>query len=182
MRILKGELWLSFFWLKIMNYIYHYKTPYSFSDMSMRSDGHSLTGLWFDGTAGAARHEGEYEDMMLPVFEDTIRWLDIYFGGGIPDFTPEYRIENLTEFREEVLKELLAIPYGKTTTYGDIARKIAGSRNIKRMSAQAVGNAVGWNPICIIIPCHRVIGSDGSLTGYAGGLNNKTELLSLEGN
>lgn len=107
--------------------------------------------------------------------------MDLYFSGREPDFTPQYKIEGLTPFRLEVINILNTIPYGKTMTYGEIAEKIAAARGIRRMSAQAVGQAVGWNPICIIVPCHRVLGAGGSLTGYGGGIDNKISLLKCEG-
>ena len=151
-----------------------YSTPDTFSDIVMESDGEYLTSLRFGAFTGGSRNE-------LPVFYDTIRWLDIYFSGKDPGPAPKYRIHGLTPFRSEVIEELLKIPYGQTVTYGKIARIIADRRGIAKMSAQAVGGAVGWNPICLIIPCHRVIGSDGSLTGYGGGLSNKAALLKLEG-
>lgn len=119
--------------------------------------------------------------MIPPILKETSHWLDIYFSSHQPDFNPDYKIENLTPFREEVIEILTKIPFGKTISYGEIASKIAHNRNIPNMSAQAVGNAVGWNPICIIIPCHRVIGSDGNLIGYGGGIQNKEALLRLEG-
>ncbi len=118
----------------------------------------------------------------MPIFDKTIKWLDIYFSGQEPDFTPEYKIENLTPFRKQVIDIMNKIPYGKTITYNDIAKKIAKSKGIEKMSAQAVGGAVGWNPICIIIPCHRVVGTNGSLVGYGGGINNKIKLLEIEKN
>lgn len=118
----------------------------------------------------------------MPIFDKTIRWLDIYFSGQEPDFTPEYKIENLTPFRKQVIDIMNKIPYGKTITYNDIAKEIAKSKGIEKMSAQAVGGAVGWNPICIIIPCHRVVGTNGSLVGYGGGINNKIKLLETEKN
>lgn len=120
-------------------------------------------------------------EKLLPIFEETVRWLDIYFGGGVPDFEPAYRVGNLTDFRREVQAQMREIPYGKTVTYGDIARAIAAKRGVGRMSAQAVGGAVGANPICIIVPCHRVMGAGGKLTGYGGGIENKKALLRLEG-
>ena len=120
------------------------------------------------------------EEKLVPVFEDTISWLDIYFAGKNPDFVPKYRIDNFTEFRKEVIDDMLKIPYGELVTYGDIAKNIAVKRGVKRMSAQAVGGAVGWNPICIIVPCHRVIGLNNQLTGYGGGIENKIALLKLE--
>ena len=121
-----------------------------------------------------------FEEKNLPVFNDVRRWLDIYFSGKEPDFTPDYRIDGMTPFRRDVFEILLKIPFGKTVTYGEIAAEIAKKRNIAKMSAQAVGGAVGWNPVCIIVPCHRVIGADGSLTGYGGGITNKIALLKLE--
>lgn len=163
-----------------MTYIYHYKTPEGFTDMLMNSDGEVLTGLWFEGSRDSSKHKPEGEEKLLPVFQDTIHWLDLYFAGIEPDFTPSYRIQNLTPFRERVIDHMLQIPYGQTVTYGDIAAKIAKERGLKRMSAQAVGGAVGWNPLCILIPCHRVMGANKSLTGYGGGIQNKIALLNLE--
>ena len=162
-------------------YIYKYKTPCGFSDMLMSSDGVYLTGLWFCGSRDASKHEFDYEERRLSIFDDTIRWLDIYFSGEIPDFVPKYKISNSTSFRDDVIDIMNDISYGEVITYGDIASIVAFKRNLSRMSSQAVGGAVGWNPICIIIPCHRVIGANGSLTGYGGGISNKIKLLELEG-
>lgn len=166
-------------------YIWKYETPEGFDHMWMSSDGEVLTGLWFEGSKDTAKHAAEHvsdsSQQLLPVFEETIRWLDIYFSGGVPDFVPAYRVENLTDFSREVQENMREIPYGKTVTYGDIARVIAAKRGVNRMSAQAVGGAVGANPICIIVPCHRVMGAGGKLTGYGGGLENKKALLRLEG-
>lgn len=117
----------------------------------------------------------------LPIFQETSRWLDVYFSGRKPDFVPKFRIENATPFRNKVLEIVRTIPFGEVLTYGQIAERIAEECGIERMSAQAVGGAVGWNPICIIIPCHRVMGANGSLTGYGGGIENKKALLKLEG-
>lgn len=125
---------------------------------------------------------------LLPVFEDTILWLDMYFGKDAetgkftvksvwPDFAPAMKIEGLTPFRRKVMTTMISIPFGQTMTYGEIAN-VMGK---KKMSARAVGGAVGWNPICIIIPCHRVLGTNGSITGYGGGIENKIALLKLEG-
>ena len=164
-----------------MNYLWKYETPADFDNMWMSSDGEVLTGLWFDGSKGAAKHKRDGEERFLPVFKDTIRWLDVYFSGGVPDFVPAYRVGNLSDFRREVQEKMREIPYGKTVTYGDIARAIAEMCGVARMSAQAVGGAVGANPICIIVPCHRVMGAGGRLTGYGGGLENKKALLRLEG-
>ena len=164
-----------------MTFKYKYKTPACFGDMWMNSDGEVLTGLWFEGSRDQSKHKPDCEERELPVFRETRRWLDIYFSGRQPDFTPPYRIDDLTPFRRAVTSAMLAIPFGETTTYGDIAAALAKKRGIAKMSARAVGGAVGWNPICIIIPCHRVIGSNNSLTGYGGGIKNKVALLAHEG-
>lgn len=116
----------------------------------------------------------------MPVFDQTDQWLDIYFRGQEPDFTPPLSME-ATPFRRSVWEIMLRIPYGQTMTYGAIAREIAAQRGIERMSAHAVGSAVSHNPISLIIPCHRVVGTNGSLTGYAGGIDKKVRLLTLEG-
>ena len=163
-----------------MQYYYTYKTPDGFSDMVMSSDGEFLTGLWFKDSKDSLKHIGVSQERILPIFNVTIKWLDLYFSGKNPDFTPKYKIENITPFRKEVTDIMNTIPFGKTITYNDIAKIIAQKRNIKKMSAQAVGGAVGANPICIIIPCHRVVGSNGSLTGYGGGIKNKINLLKVE--
>lgn len=163
--------------------LYPYSSP--LGKMTMASDGKALTGLWFDGQKyfGACFLEDKrnYEQKELPVFEETIRWLDLYFRGKEPDFLPELSLRG-TEFRKEIWKLLLEIPYGKTTTYGELAEKIAKKKGLLAMSAQAVGGAVGHNPVSILVPCHRVVGSDGSLTGYAGGMEKKLALLTLEQN
>ena len=163
-----------------MNCIYKYSSP--IGSITMASNGTALTGLWLDGQKYFAQTlSGAYEEKLLPVFEDTIKWLDIYFGGAVPDFTPELYVHS-TPFRKAVYDILLTIPYGQTMTYGEIAEILAQQTGKKKMSAQAVGGAVGHNPISIIIPCHRVVGADGKLTGYAGGLDRKSFLLDLEGN
>ncbi len=164
-----------------MIYLWNYKTPDGFDNMQMSSDGTYLTGLWFEGSKDTGKHQRQGEVQLLPVFKETIRWLDIYFTRQEPDFTPACSIGNLTHFRKEVQSVMREIPYGKSITYGDIARVIAENRGIEKMSAQAVGGAVGSNPICIIVPCHRVMGADGSITGYGGGCDNKKALLKLEG-
>ena len=115
-----------------------------------------------------------------PILREAAHWLDIYFSGKNPGFTPTLHLFG-TPFRMEVWRLLLDIPFGKTTTYGALAKEIARRRGVHRMSAQAIGGAVGRNPVALIVPCHRVIGADGSLTGYAGGLDKKASLLSLEG-
>ena len=162
-----------------MEYIHHYHSP--LGGITMASDGEALTGLWFDGQKYfAVTLSKEHEEKRLSVFEETDRWLDIYFQGKEPDFLPPVSFAGGSEFRQEVWKILLSIPYGKTMTYGEIAACIAKQRGLTRMSAQAVGGAVGHNPISIIVPCHRVVGTDGSLTGYAGGIDKKVGLLKLE--
>lgn len=162
-------------------YKWFYETPANFSNMLMNSDGEYLTGLWFVGSRDAKKHVEDCEETDLPIFRETTKWLDVYFDGKVPSFTPAYKIENLTSFRKDVIDIMNQIPYGEIVTYGDIATQIARERGLKKMSAQAVGGAVGWNPICIIIPCHRVVGANGSLTGYGGGIENKILLLQLEG-
>lgn len=149
--------------------------------LTLASDGENLVGLWFDGDRHFckdlnAEHE---ENGSLPIFKQADLWLDIYFSGREPDFTPPLSIRG-SEFRKQVLRTLLKIPYGKTATYGEIADIIAEERRIKKMSAQAVGGAVGNNPISIIIPCHRVVGAGGNLTGYGGGIARKIKLLETE--
>ena len=159
-----------------------YKTPQGFDDMWMSSDGEVLTGLWFESSRGQLKHRLDCAEGDMPVFREVRRWLDIYFfSGQQPDFTPRYRMDGLTPFRRDVVEAMRAIPFGETATYGDIAGALARKHGIAKMSAQAVGGAVGWNPICIIVPCHRVIGANGNLTGYGGGIMNKVRLLSLEG-
>ena len=156
-----------------MNHISHYDSP--LGDITLASDGRALTGLWLDG-------QKHYESTIdtqteeradLPVFDDVRRWFDIYFSGHEPDFMPPLSLKG-TLFQQHVWEALLTIPYGHTVTYGELARRL-GCR-----SAQAVGGAVGRNPISIIVPCHRVVGTNGSLTGYAAGLDRKRALLQLE--
>ena len=161
-----------------MVYTYHYTSPLGI--ITLAGNGESLTGLWFDGQKYFPLNLiAESTVAELPIFTRTCNWLDIYFSGNIPDFTPSIYL-NTTPFRKAVYDILLTIPYGQTMTYGEIARILAEQKGVERMSAQAVGSAVGHNPISIIIPCHRVVGADGSLTGYAGGLDRKIELLKLE--
>lgn len=143
----------------------------------LTADDIGLTGLWFLDQGYPLHDVGPSCD---DVIDDAIGWLDAYFQGDVPDIP--VRLHPIgTNFQMSVWDEIRRIPYGGTTTYGAIARTIAEKRGIPRMSAQAVGNAVGRNPIAIIIPCHRVIGSDGSMTGYAGGIDRKIGLLSIEG-
>lgn len=161
-----------------MEYTHHYDSP--LGGITLASDGEALTGLWFDGQKyfGEAL-EKEHEQKDLPVFELADKWLDIYFSGKAPDFTPPLFMK-ATPFRKAVWEILLTIPYGKTMTYGEIADKIAKQKGLPHMSAQAVGGAVGHNAISLIIPCHRVVGTNGSLTGYAGGIDKKRKLLIME--
>ena len=161
-----------------MTYIESYHSP--LGDITLASDGEALTGLWFDGqkyfdsTLPAETKQGD-----LSAFAQAKRWLDSYFAGEQPDFTPPLRWA-ATPFRRAVWEILLTIPYGQTMTYGQIAAQLA-DRMGRPQSAQAVGGAVGHNPISLIVPCHRVVGADGSLTGYAGGIDRKVRLLELEG-
>lgn len=161
-----------------MDYIWHYTSP--LGGITLSSDGEALTGLWFDGQKYfGAGLDARKQEKRLPVFDDTCHWLDIYFSGKVPGFTPKLNVQ-ASPFRRAICDIMLAIPYGKTMTYGEIARLYATQKDIGRMSAQAVGNAVAHNPISIIIPCHRVVGADGSLTGYAAGPGRKLKLLQLE--
>ena len=159
-----------------MAYSCMYHTPVAFDDIVMTSDGEVLTSLHFVNGGMV-----EYSPQKLPIFDDVCRWLDVYFSGQEPDFTPKYRIDNATPFRRKVLEIVQQIPFGKTMTYGEIASQIAQYHGIEKMSAQAVGGAVGWNPIGIIVPCHRVLGANNNLTGYSGGIKNKSGLLKVEG-
>ena len=161
-----------------MEYIHYIDSPLGRIMISGEDD--SLTGLWYEGQkyfADTIRKDAE--EKHLPVFAETERWLEIYFEGKDPGFFPKLAPKG-TAFQKEIWDILLTIPYGKTMTYGGIASIIAERRGTKRFSAQAVGGAVGHNPISLIIPCHRVVGTDGSLTGYAGGLDRKESLLKLE--
>ena len=161
-----------------MNYIHHYKSP--LGGITLASDGVSLTGLWFDGQKYfGSTLSGDCRENELPVFEQTKKWLDIYFDSKAPGFTPSISLKG-TDFQKTVWDILLTITFGQTMTYGEIAERVASVRGLSRMSAQAVGGAVGHNPISLIVPCHRVVGSDGSLTGYAGGVGKKQWLLDTE--
>ena len=161
-----------------MDFTFHYTSP--LGGITLASDGTHLTGLWFDGQKYFADTLQEpYSEKLLPIFTQTMRWLDLYFSGQIPSFTPLLKMR-ATPFRQQVWEILLQIPYGQTMTYGQIASQLAKLRGLANMSAQAVGGAVGHNPISLIIPCHRVVGVNGNLTGYAGGINKKIQLLRLE--
>ena len=155
-----------------MTAICYYESP--LGGITLAGEGDALTGLWIDGQAHFGSTVGaQPEKRRLPVFDDACRWLDVYFSGRIPDFTPKLNLCG-TPFQRTVWQALLAIPYGETITYGELAGRISCP------SARAVGGAVGRNPVSLIVPCHRVIGAGGSLTGYAGGLQLKKELLQLE--
>ena len=161
-----------------MNYTFEYNSPVG--SLTIASDGESITGLWIKGQKYfAGTLEAENSSMDLPVFERVKEWLITYFSGKNPAFTPPLAPKG-SPFRRAVWKILCGIPYGKVITYGDVAKMIAKQSGKEKMSAQAAGGAVGHNPISIIIPCHRVVGSDGSLTGYAGGIKTKIKLLALE--
>ena len=157
-----------------MDYTHHYDSP--LGGITLASDGDALTGLWFDDQKYFADTlDQAHEEKPLPVFDQSERWLDLYFSGRIPDFTPPLEMRG-TAFRRAVWEILLSIPYGRTVTYGEIAERIAGRNG----AALAVGSAVSHNPVSLIVPCHRVIGTDGSLTGYAGGTDRKSCLLRME--
>lgn len=162
-----------------------YKTfyPSPIGNLTLGSDGDNLVGLWIEGQK---YYEDTVDEEMIhrddvPVFDETREWLDRYFNGEEPEISALPMAPIGGEFRQAVWKILCDIPYGEVTTYGEIARKIATMKGKDAMSAQAVGGAVGHNPISIIIPCHRVVGTNGSLTGYAGGIDLKIWLLEHEG-
>lgn len=157
----------------------HYDSP--IGDILLAGDKQGLIGLWMEGQKYYANClDDEHREEVFPAYAGTKEWLDIYFSGTAPDFLPPIRMIG-TAFQISVWNILTKIPYGKTVTYGEIARQIAMERGSGLMSSQAVGGAVGHNEISIIIPCHRVIGSNGNLTGYAGGIDKKIKLLALEG-
>lgn len=150
-----------------------YESP--LGSILLAADQTSLTGLWFVGQKYfPSFSDGDFFENETPVLTEAKHWLSLYFSGKEPDFLPPLHPQG-SSFRQAVWNVLLTIPRGQTMTYGEIARRL----NVR--SAQAVGGAVGHNPISILIPCHRVVGSDGSLTGYAGGLARKEWLLHLEG-
>lgn len=161
-----------------MIFIQHYDSP--LGGILLAADETGLTGLWFDGQKFFAHDlpAGRVEQN-TPALSEVKRWLDIYFTGKEPDFMPPLHPIG-SAFRRSVWDILLRIPYGQTTTYGEIARQLAEKQGRPRIAAQAVGGAVGHNKISIIIPCHRVVGTNGSLTGYAGGIEKKAALLRLE--
>ena len=161
-----------------MQYTSRYRSP--LGEMLLAADESGVTGLWFAGQKYFARHlDKEQVEKEIPLFATVKHWLDVYFAGSEPDLTVPLHFTG-TAFQNEVWEILCTIPYGQTTTYGEIAKQLAARRGLPHMSAQAVGGAVGHNPISILVPCHRVVGLGGSLTGYAGGLERKRCLLALE--
>ncbi len=161
-----------------MDSISHYDSP--LGPITLASDGVSLCGLWFDGQKHeAATLSDRWEEKELPVFEQTAAWLDDYFSGKDPDFSPPLQLRG-SPFQLAVWELLRGIPYGSTVSYGQIAQELAGRTGRSHMSPRAVGAAVGRNPISLIVPCHRVIGAQGDLTGYAGGIERKRWLLAME--
>ncbi len=161
-----------------MQYVSKYSSPVG--EILIISDDVGITGARLGGDGGIISRHDEYAEKETPFISQTKRWFDIYFDGKEPDFTPPLHPTG-TPFQTEIWDILRTIPYGRTTTYGAIAKELAARHGIKKMSAQAVGSAVGHNKIAVIIPCHRVIGADGSLTGYAGGIDKKAYFLELEG-
>lgn len=161
-----------------MTYICPYNSP--LGRIMISSNGKEITGLWFDNQkqSGSTLPKG-HEENALPIFDEAKKWLDTYFSGKAPDFIPPIKMD-ITPFCKSVLEIVQTIPFGQTMTYGEIANHIAKQRGLAKISAQAVGQAVGNNPILLIIPCHRVVGANGNLTGYAGGLEKKLQLLTLE--
>ena len=160
-----------------MNYMCKYESP--IGKIILVSDGENLTGLWFEGQKYFLNLITE-QKCDLEIFKKTKKWLDIYFSGKNPEEEIPINLYG-TDFRVKVWNILKEIPYGNVITYGEIAKRLASEKGMKKMSAQAVGAAVSHNPISIIIPCHRVIGNNKNLTGYAGGIDKKVKLLEIEG-
>lgn len=161
-----------------MEYFDTYDSPPG--EITLCCDGVHLTAVFFTGQKYGEQYlSPSAVQSSFPVLEETKAWLGQYFHGNIPDRLPPIKL-NGTPFQKCVWDLLLEIPYGETTTYGTLARKVAQKLGKDRMSAQAVGSAVGRNPVSILVPCHRVMGADGSLTGYAGGVDKKEYLLKLE--
>ena len=162
-----------------MQYTMNYQSP--FGNILLAGDNIGLTGLWFHGEKYDRKSLApEHLEQSTPILQQTKEWLDIYFSGREPNFMPPLHLIG-TPFRMKVWKILREIPYGATITYGEIGERLKKQDGLKKMSAQAVGGAVGHNEISIIVPCHRVVGANGSLTGYAGGIAIKAALLQLEG-
>lgn len=163
----------------------YYSTTYAspVGELRIAADETNIVGLWIQGQKYDIEGFTELPPGKpeLPVLLQAVAWLDRYFAGEKPEISELSLAPQGGAFRQEVWKLLCEIPYGETTTYGAMAKEVARRMNKETMSAQAVGGAVGHNPISIIIPCHRVVGSNGSLTGYAGGISKKIQLLTLEG-
>ncbi|MCQ2411884.1 MAG: methylated-DNA--[protein]-cysteine S-methyltransferase [Sphaerochaetaceae bacterium] len=160
-----------------MTYICHCQSP--IGPITLASDGEYLTNLWFDKQRFDRAGLGEFVEANLPVFEETCKWLTVYFTGRDPGFLPPMKLSG-SPFRQMVGQIMLTIPFGCLMTYGQIAKEVARRTGKQKVSAQAVGGAVGHNPIGIIVPCHRVVGTSGSLTGYGGGMDRKVFLLENE--
>lgn len=161
-----------------MQYTSYYSSP--LGNILLAADEIGLTGLWFEGQKYfALRLDKEHEEREIPMLNTAKRWLDEYFAGKEPDFSVPLHLTG-TDFQKDVWEILGTIPYGHTMTYGEIAKCMAAKKGVSHMSAQAVGGAVGHNPVSVIVPCHRVVGVNGSLTGYAGGIDRKEKLLALE--
>ena len=156
-----------------------YAAPYG--RYLMAAEDGALTGVWLEGQKHFPSGLPEPSDGESEIFAHTCRWLDAYFAGRQPDVSALPMAPKGSAFARRVWQLLLEIPYGQTVTYGELAKRLAEQRGLAQLSAQAVGGAVGHNPISIIIPCHRVLGAKNQLTGYAGGLDVKTFLLKLEG-
>jgi methylated-DNA-[protein]-cysteine S-methyltransferase len=162
-----------------MEYICKIKSPVG--ALTVSSDGKNICGLWIGGQKYFAKTLGnDVVEQNLPVFENLRKWLDIYFSGKEPDFMPPLMPKG-SPFQNSIWNKLCKIPYGKTTSYGELAQQFELENKDRHTSPRAIGGAVGHNPISILIPCHRVLGKNGSLTGYAGGLAAKIKLLNLEG-
>lgn len=159
-----------------------YTTTYSspIGTLTLESNGKALVGLWFDSQQQFCNNLTNEHFEQLPLFDETKHWLDLYFNGNRPNFFPKIELIG-TDFQKLVWAELCNIKYGTTTTYKAIGQKVAKQMNRQTFSAQAIGRAVSQNPIGIIVPCHRVIGTNGNLIGYAGGINRKIYLLKNEG-
>ncbi|MDR2756489.1 MAG: methylated-DNA--[protein]-cysteine S-methyltransferase [Planctomycetaceae bacterium] len=162
-----------------MEYICSIKSPVGI--LMASSDGKNVSGLWIEGQKYFAKTlEKDVQKQNLPIFKNVQKWLDMYFSSEEPNFMLPLMPKG-SPFQKLIWNILCKIPYGQTTTYGEIAKQFELKNKGSHTSARAVGNAVGHNPISIIIPCHRVIGKNGSLTGYAGGINVKRKLLQMEG-
>ncbi|MDR2049778.1 MAG: methylated-DNA--[protein]-cysteine S-methyltransferase [Treponema sp.] len=162
-----------------MEYVHSVKSPVGM--LTVSSDGKNISGLWIEGQKYFAKTlEKDVLEENLPVFKNVREWLAVYFSGKNPGFMPPLAPKG-SPFQKSVWNILCKIPYGQTMTYGEIAKHLERENKGKHTSARAVGGAVGHNPISILIPCHRVIGKTGDLTGYAGGIDIKIKLLESEG-